>query len=64
MVERNKSKKFRICVHKSPNDQVHEMIVGQSNKTYVRPHMHTSKSESLYVIEGKATVIVFDKKEK
>jgi cupin fold WbuC family metalloprotein len=64
LTDKNKSKKFRICVHKSPKDTVHEMIVVHSNKTYVRPHMHTSKSESLYVIEGKATVIVFDKKGK
>ena len=37
------------------------MIVVHSNKTYVRPHKHNHKAESLYVIEGKATVVTFNK---
>jgi len=58
---KNKSKKFRTCIHHSKKDLVHEMIVVHSNKTYVRPHKHNFKAESLYIIEGKATVITFDK---
>ena len=31
-----------------------------SNKTYIRPHKHYNKSESLHVIYGSADVIFFD----
>ena len=61
LASKNKSKKFRTCIHHSKKDLVHEMIVVHSNKTYVRPHKHNHKAESLYVIEGKATVVTFNK---
>ena len=57
---RNKSGKYRTCLHKSIKDSVHEMIVVHTNKTYVKPHKHFNKSETLHVIEGTATVIIFD----
>ena len=60
LAKKNKNQKFRICVHKSEKDLVQEMIVVHTSKTYVRPHKHLFKSESLYVIEGKATVIIFN----
>lgn len=58
---KNKSKKFRTCVHYSKKDLIHEMIVVHTKNTYVRPHKHNYKSESMFVIEGKATVITFNK---
>ena len=33
-------------------------------KTYIRPHKHINKSESLHVIEGSAEVVFFDDKGK
>lgn len=61
---KNRSQKFRTCLHKSVKDKVHEMLVVHTNKTKVRPHKHLNKSETLHVIEGKATVIVFDNRGK
>ena len=58
---KNNSNKFRICVHKSSKDLIHEMIVVHTRNTYVAPHMHQKKSESLYVIQGKADMIIFNK---
>jgi len=61
LASRNKSKKFRTCIHYSKKNLVHEMIVVHTDETYVRPHQHNYKSESIHVIEGKATVITFNK---
>ena len=56
----NESGKFRTCIHFSDFDDVHEMLVAHTCFTYVRPHKHKIHGESLHVIEGEATVIVFD----
>ncbi len=36
----NKQGKYRICMHKSIEDEIHEMIIVHMSKTYVRPHKH------------------------
>ena len=59
---KNKSKKFRTCTHYSKKDLVHEMLIVHTNKTYVPPHKHKAKDESILVLEGIATVIVYDQK--
>lgn len=56
----NASGKFRTCVHRSEDACNQEMFIVHSSSTYVRPHKHRSKDESLQVIEGYATVIFFD----
>ncbi len=58
---KNISNKFRICIHKSNKDLVHEMIVVHTKNTSVPPHMHQKKSESLFVIQGQADLVVFNK---
>src|SRR5258708_33719652 len=51
----------RICAHKSASDSLHEMVIGLTADTYVRPHRHPSKVEALHGIEGTgATVILPD----
>lgn len=59
-VDKTKSKKFRICLHKNENSKLHEMIIIHKNKTYVRPHKHINKSESMEVLKGSATLIFFN----
>ena len=39
-----------------------EMFIALSKNTYIRPHKHYKKSESLHVIHGSADVIFFDDK--
>lgn len=56
----NNSKKFRLCLHKSPQDELHEMIIVHSKDQYIRPHKHMNNTESNYIIEGEMFVIVFD----
>ena len=50
----------RLCAHRDPQDPVHEMLIVHARECYVRPHLHLGKSESLHVIEGAATLAVFD----
>lgn len=50
----------RFCAHASSSDPLHEMIICLHAKTYVRPHRHLQKAESIHVIEGFADLVVFD----
>lgn len=50
----------RICTHSGPNDLIHEMFIGITSKSYIRPHKHLTKTESFYVIEGDVDVVMFD----
>jgi len=49
-------------MHNNDNNKLHEMIIILSKETYIRPHKHLNKAESLHVIEGSADVIFFDNK--
>ena len=60
LAKKNESNKYRICIHFSDEDNVHEMLVAHTSKTYVRPHKHKINGESLQIVEGKATSIVFN----
>jgi|TARA_Y100000294_G_C8515413_1_gene320625 cupin fold WbuC family metalloprotein len=59
-VHKTKKKRIRICAHINEKDNLQEMFVALSNKTYIRPHKHFNKSESLHVIYGSADVVFFD----
>ncbi len=50
----------RFCLHQSPNDLFHEMVVLLHKRKYYRPHKHPAKDESSHVIEGSMGVFVFD----
>ena len=58
-VSKTKKKRVRICLHKSIKDKLHEMIIVLSKQTYIRPHKHQNKAESLHVIQGSADVVFF-----
>ena len=58
-VSLSNKKRVRICLHKE-NSKLHEMIIVLSKDTYIRPHKHINKPESLHVIEGNADVIFFN----
>jgi cupin fold WbuC family metalloprotein len=55
----NVRQRSRLCLHESPRAQLHEMIIVHHRDSYVRPHRHFGKTESLAVIEGSATLITF-----
>lgn len=53
-------KRIRLCAHKNVDDKLHEMFIALSKETYVRPHKHINKAESLHVMEGLVDVFFFD----
>ncbi|UAA39534.1 WbuC family cupin fold metalloprotein [Paraneptunicella aestuarii] len=55
-----KEQRTRLCVHEEPGSLVHEMFIIHTNDTYVRPHRHRTKSESFQVLEGEASLVLFD----
>lgn len=50
----------RLCTHKDTADELHEMLIVLSRRTYIRPHKHLTKAESLHVIQGEADAVFFD----
>lgn len=53
-------RRYRLCAHETATDALHEMIICLDRTTYVRPHLHRGKSESLHVVDGLATLLLFD----
>jgi len=52
--------RVRINAHPDSDDQLHEMIIAIEPRSYIRPHKHPGKSESLHIIEGAVDIVVFD----
>ena len=59
---KNKSKKYRTCIHNSEDSKVHEMLIAHNRDTYVRPHKHSISGESIHIIEGECILLLFDTK--
>jgi cupin fold WbuC family metalloprotein len=55
----NPAKRARICLHRDPADVVHEMVIALHRSSYIPPHCHPAKEESLHVIEGRARAVFF-----
>ena len=53
-------RRFRLCLHHSPDDQVQEMIVVHCGGMYSRPHRHPGRCMSFQMIEGAQIVYLFD----
>jgi cupin fold WbuC family metalloprotein len=52
--------RLRICVHKTTEDRLHEMLMTFTPASYIRPSLHVDKEESLLAIQGLATVFFFN----
>lgn len=55
-------KRIRLCAHKNESSILHEMFIVHTKDTYVRPHKHLQRIESLHIIEGYADIFLFDKR--
>ncbi len=55
-------RRARLCAHPAPDATQHDMLIASHRDTYVAPHRHLDKSETLLVIEGTAKVLLFDDK--
>ena len=55
-------KRARICLHKSEESLVHEMIIVANRESIVKPHKHPKgKPESYHVLAGNLIVRIFNK---
>jgi cupin fold WbuC family metalloprotein len=50
----------RLCLHHGHDDYVQEMVIAFCRDSLVRPHRHPERSESLHMIEGELTVLIFE----
>lgn len=57
--KKSAAKRARICLHQSPSENIHEMLIALHKGTYIRPHRHEKKVESYLVLEGKADLVFF-----
>jgi cupin fold WbuC family metalloprotein len=55
---RNPRGRARICAHRNPDENLHEMLIAITAASYVRPHRHHGKSESFHLVEGEAEVVI------
>jgi cupin fold WbuC family metalloprotein len=55
----NPRRRIRLCAHRSPSADLHEMFIIHTHETYVRPHRHFGKAESFSIIEGEVDVVLF-----
>jgi cupin fold WbuC family metalloprotein len=53
-------KRARLCLHHSPDDPLHEMIIVFHRDAVVRPHRHLTKTESFHIIFGELDIVLFD----
>lgn len=53
-------KRVRLNIHKNLSELIHEMFIVHIKDTYIRPHKHLHKNESLHILEGKADIVFFD----
>lgn len=53
-------RRARLCLHRSSYDRLHDMVIALDAQTYLRPHRHDEKSETFHIIEGAASVVIFD----
>lgn len=57
---RNSSRyRNRFCGHADSAEALHEMIICLHANTYVRPHRHHGRAESVHVIDGFADLVLF-----
>jgi len=59
-VRHTERKRIRLCAHRDIEDPLHEMMILLSRDTYIRPHKHVNKLESLHLVEGEADAVFFD----
>lgn len=53
-------KRARICLHKTPDAPIHEMVIAMLSDSYSRPHRNVRNSKSYCIIEGDMYIVIFD----
>jgi cupin fold WbuC family metalloprotein len=55
LAKKNRRNVF-LCLHNSPNEKFHNMIIFLWKGTYYSPHKHKKKEEIINIIEGKKRI--------
>ena len=58
----SKENKARLCLHKSPKENLHFMIIFHKKNHLVNIHKHLKTDESYFLLDGKMRVNFFDLK--
>lgn len=59
--KKNKVKKrYRLCLHDTPENKLHEMLICRCLNDYSKPDKHVGTTESHTIIEGTEMIILFD----
>lgn len=53
-------KRARLCAHPTSDAVQHDMIIVSHYSTYVAPHRHFGRSETMLILEGKARAPLFN----
>lgn len=53
-------KRARLCFHSNPEDTQQEMLIVAHQDSYVCPHQHATKIETLSLVEGCCDALLFD----
>lgn len=54
------SRRARLCAHPSPAAVQQDMLIVSHCDTYVTPHRHLNKTETMLIIDGEADAVIFD----
>ena len=59
LAKNNNNKRVRICAHQNISNNLHEMFIVHAKGAHIPVHKHVGRSESLFVLKGKADFIEF-----
>lgn len=53
-------KRYRLCLHDSPQNELQDMLICMAAGDYARPHKHENMSETHVLIEGSMAIVLFN----
>lgn len=53
-------RRARLCAHPDPEAEQQDMLIVSHRETYVAPHRHLTKSETMLVLDGLADAYLFE----
>ena len=58
--ENQDKKRYRLCLHDSPDNKLQDMIICMSAGDYARPHKHHNMPESHMILAGRMAIVLFN----
>jgi cupin fold WbuC family metalloprotein len=54
------TRRYRLCLHHSPEDALQEMLIVHCRGNYSRPHRHPGAASTMLMVAGEMSCILFD----